>query len=529
MTARPLVSEDPKKPGYFRVVVDDRIRPTLLGVPGIRWDDDRLDLAIMHRSVLALVDLPDARNAIKPIVDQAILWEARDRNAAFCGIKLRTTQHQAIDFISQRRGTLLGDDMRVGKTLSAVWSHRPSDGPLVVVAPLPTRAVWLGWIRRVFPELEIGVITGKKYDAEILKRPIVFGHYDIIHKWQAVFPIGTLVLDEAHQLSNPNARRTLAAGLLQAQAERVIALTGTPIWNRPANFWSILGLVAPGAWGTYHAFAERYGAPVSTAYGKLYPGLSNEDELRARMSDVMLRRRWVDVADDLPAISRSVVVAEVSQEQQNKLDVLAGKLQSERSNTVGNLAAYRRAVTETKLIVTCLEAEKIITRGESVVVWTWHKDFADRISKKLGSVMAEPFLIHGDIGVVEREDRIAAWKACEEPRILVATMAVAQVGIDLSHARNAIFAEIDYTPAMLGQAEMRTYDPTRPMNVWFVVANHLVDQRIVRALIAKLSASDPLGVAAACDSINALREAIMGPEDHGDLDRLLEDLLASGG
>ncbi len=41
------------------------------------------------------------------------------------------------------------------------------------------------------------------------------------------------------------------------------------------------------------------------------------------------------------------------------------------------------------------------------------------------------------------------------------------------------------------------------------------------------AAQYPLGVAAARDSIDALREAVMGPEDHGDLDRLLEDLLAS--
>ena len=136
-------------------------------------------------------------------------------------------------------------------------------------------------------------------------------------------------------------------------------------------------------------------------------------------------------------------------------------------------------------------------------------------------------MIHGEVGPYERERRIAEWQASEAPQALIATLAVAQVGIDLSHARFAIFAEIDYTPAILGQAEMRTYDPKRPMDVIFVVAAHLVDQRIVRSLIAKLGAATPLGVGAACEAIDALREAVNGPEEIGDVDRLLEDMIAS--
>ena len=131
--------------------------------------------------------------------------------------------------------------------------------------------------------------------------------------------------------------------------------------------------------------------------------------------------------------------------------------------------------------------------------------------------------------MTERERRIAAWKASEEPVALIANMAVAQVGLDFSKAPVAIFVEIDWTPAIIGQAEMRTYDPTRPMDVIFIVANHLVDQRIVRVLVVKLGAADSIGVGAAVEAIDALRDAVMGPVREGDLDRLLEDFLASAG
>jgi hypothetical protein len=106
-------------------------------------------------------------------------------------------------------------------------------------------------------------------------------------------------------------------------------------------------------------------------------------------------------------------------------------------------------------------------------------------------------------------------------------MSVAQVGLDFSHAHLAIFAEIDYTPAILSQAEMRTYAPSRPMNITYVVANHLIDHRIVMALTKKLAAANPLGVEAASETISALDLALNGPEEVADMDRLLADILES--
>lgn len=411
-------------------------------------------------------------------------------------------------------------------TLTAIMSHDASLGPLFIVAPLSTRAVWLAWIKRVFPGTSIGIMTGKTFQPEQLKQPIVFGHYEIIHKWQALIDIGTLVFDEAHMLTNRNARRTLAAQLLRARAKRVLCMTGTPIWNMPPNLWAVLSLVAPGAWGSWYDFSDRYGLPEPTAHGKKYTGASNVPELNARLTDVMLRRLWKDCASDLPPITRSVLIAEVSDAQCKRLDIITAKLKSERSNTAGNLATYRKHVSTVKVPIVVEEVQKVLAANEPVVAWTWHREMADTLQRRFLDLGVPVFMISGDIPVARRDALIDAWKA-HPAAVLVATMSVAQVGIDLSHARVAIFGEIDYTPAIIAQTEMRTFIATRPMDIRFVIANHLTDQRIVRALIAKLGAADPLGVGAAVDTIDALRDAVMGPRDDGDLDRLMEDLLAS--
>lgn len=528
----------PKRLGWYQVPFDQS--EVLWGVPGVYFEGGQI---VAHQSHLPLLDPSAVGHLLAKNTKGSTIWDRRDVWAAECGFKLRATQQQAVDFASDRRGILLCDEQRLGKTLSALmadveWRRafdglvvkpraRPQYGPLVIIAPLSTRAVWLGWAKRCYPNVEIGVIHGRTFDKAILKKPIVFGHYDVIHKWQAIMEIGTLILDEVQGLTNSDSRRSKAAKTLSAYARHVVACTGTPISKYPPDLWGLLDIIAPGAWGSKYDFNQRYGDPRPTAHGTRYEGISNENELRARLSEVMLRRLWRDCHMDLPPITRSIVVADLSQAERNKLDILAGQIKSERANTVASLAAYRKQTSAIKVKTVIAEIEKVLDRGEPVVCWTWHKDFADRLLKKLMERERGVVKIHGDIQVTEREKCLAQWRAMP-PACLIATMAVAGAGIDLSHARIGLFAEIDWTPQIIGQAEMRTYNPTRPMDLIFIVANHLVDQRIVRSLVAKLSAQDPLGVAAAIDSIDALRDAVLGPQEDGDLDRLLADLLASG-
>jgi len=216
------------KPDWF--VADRGAVEPIFGVPGIQLTS-ALDHFEIHRSHLALLENDEA---VRYLSDRAEpCWSQRDAKTEPLGFKLRTTQHQAVDFIRTRRGTLLGDEQRVGKTLAAAYSHEPHLGRLVVIAPLMVREVWLGWLRRIFPGEGIGVMTGRVFDEVEAAKPIVFGHYDILYGWQSGKAIGTLVLDEAHCLTNRHSRRARAAVLLASCAERVIAATGTPIGTCP--------------------------------------------------------------------------------------------------------------------------------------------------------------------------------------------------------------------------------------------------------------------------------------------------------
>ena len=512
------------KPDWFSVVRE--LCDPVFGVPGIEIDRNAPDKRfLLHRSHMPLIEDWRAHRVIEPQVTPGA-WEARDALTAPLGFKLKTVQHQAVDFIRGRRGTLLGDEMRVGKTLAAAYSHEPHLGKLVVVAPLMVREVWLGWLRKIWPDTEIGVMSGRTFDPGEAGKPIVFGHYDVLYGWQSGDRIGTLVLDEAHALTNRNSRRSRAAVLLASCAERVVAATGTPIWNLPTGLWNVLALVSQGAFGGYHDFCRRYAAPEETAYGVRYTGISNGEELSKRLTQVMIRRRWKDVQKDLPPITRNTLIVDLSMSDRRKLDLRAQSLRkSDKTNTAAELARYREALSQIKLGLAVVEGESCMQQGEPTVVWVWHRDTADQLVELFTARGFESLVLSGDVPVKRRERIIEQWRQLPNAALVV-TMSVAQVGIDLSHSHRPIFAEIDWTPAMISQAEMRTYDPKRAMNVTYIVADHYADRKIAEALSRKLSASEPVDLGTGESAIGSIDRAFRPAEKEADMDRFMAALLA---
>ena len=437
------------------------------------------------------------------------------------GFKLRPHQHVGAEFIRSRRGTLLADDLRTGKTLTALGGYEPSRGPLLVVCPLIAREVWLRWIGQMFPGEDVGVFIGREFDPDVANKPIVVCHYDILKHWQLARRYGMVIFDEAHALSNPRAQRTIAATLVASWAERVVAATGTPVWNHPIDLWAILGLIAPGGFGPLEQFGERYCGPEYTAYGTKFDGISNESELNQRLSTVRIQRRWGDVQTNLPAITRSIAVADLTNAQHRMIDIAVAEV---KGGTAASLARFRRALGAAKVKPALEVIRGAIDRGEPIVAWVWHKDVGRKLAEALG---LDAQLIDGDTPPAKRELIFKRWRESVSPQALIMTIGVGQVGIDLSHARLAVFIEYDWIPATIRQAEMRTYHPSRGMHVTYVVSNHIVERRMVESLHGKLVHAAALDADVGRDAIDILLTSLGVDSQTPDMERLARDLLAA--
>ncbi len=480
---------------------------------------------------------------------------AFDATTEVNGWKLRGYQHDGRDFIRARRGTLLGDAMRVGKTGQITAAHEEETGPMLVVAPLATREVWMSWFRRRWPnerpvvlrgrhverisskkpvksriDRGFDVIDGDRFDPERLARAkLLFCNYDILGAWKDLGGrrIGTLVFDEIHLLSERNSRRAQAAVFAAGLAERVIGATGTPIWNRPLGLFTTLSCVCPAAFGKFFEFAVRYCDAHPGSHGYVYDGASNEIEFKTRMSEIMIRRTWQDVSGELPAIERSVEVVDITEDQQFQIEKEAERVRdhARMTTSIGALARFRRLLAKLKTNAAVDVARRILESGEKVVVWAWHRDIALKIEDVLSDQGFPGFVVSGSTDMNLREDILNRWRAHPDPAPLCITLSVGQVGIDLSATPYEVFAELDYTPAVVAQAEMRVFSPLRPCFATFVIIDHEIERRILAALQDKCETAFRMGVPAAESTVGVLATAFAriadGPDDFDALARAI--------
>lgn len=436
----------------------------------------------------------------------------------------RPWQERGARFIASRRGTLLADVQRSGKTPTIIAAHNEADGPLVVVGPLSARSTWLKWMQKRWPDIEPAQLYGRFYNPkDIYSSPCLFVNYDVLSSWQSMgrLEIGTLVFDEAHLLaSNRKSYRAQAAMFMSAHAVRRVAATGTPLWNNPADLWTILACLNPGAWGKYWDFAKRYCGAYTGTHGFELGVPTNVEELRLRLTEVMIRRTWEELMPDLPETRREIISLPITENVEREIEIacLSLRQEAQRVIPVGELARLRRVIARQKVEAAVDAASKV--QGP-VVVWTWHKDTAGEIAEHFMHGRA-CFTITGETAQTLREVRLDGWRRCPTG-VLVATMGCAQAGVDLSHAADAVFAEIDWTPAVLGQAEFRTFSPERPMRVTYITINHHVEQTIVDTLRKKLHVADLVGMPAADTALDVIRKSFA--DDGGDLDRLKQAVL----
>lgn len=436
----------------------------------------------------------------------------------------RPYQREGTEFMLSRYSTLCADQPRLGKTFQAVQAWNPVRGRLGIFAPLAVRPVWLTWIKRVHGDVRVAVCKGRKFDEALTRgADAIFCHYDILYDWMNMRgEFSQIVYDEPHLLYNWKTKRAEAARVMSMRArDRVIALTGTPLWNKPARLWGLLHLIAnDGRWGTFKDFSERYANGRQGTYGWETGEPDNVEELQERLKDVMIRRTWADVIGDLPAVDRSVEVCELNRKTRLAIDqeMMAAQVggEEQRSVLVGENARLRKIVAKFKVKPTVRCAEEFLRAGEPCVIWVWHRDVAWEIAKKLDKW--GPFVITGDTPSIDREYRLKGWKTRCAPLIL--NLAVGQVGIDLSHARHAIFAELDYTPAVMSQAEMRTFDPNRPMTITYIVADHLLERQLVSVVREKCQNALAMGVPASDTPLDVLASAFDLPEKAVDWDAI---------
>lgn len=182
-------------------------------------------------------------------------------------VQLQPHQTAAADALQTSPRRLLYFGLGSGKTLSALAGAERSGDPATFVSPASLREN---------TRKEYAKFTDQKTPLQAVSYNQVASQADDPPPAQG----GTLVVDEAHNLRNPNSKRFHGVRRLADKADRLMLLTGTPIVNTPGDLAPLLNLlnkqdvtpeefekqytedrkVSPGLWGRLrgvHSGVER--------------------------------------------------------------------------------------------------------------------------------------------------------------------------------------------------------------------------------------------------------------------------------
>ena len=397
-------------------------------------------------------------------------------------MKLYPHQEEAKQFLLDHKRAILADQPRVGKTLptaAAALEHLP----VLVVCPAIAKTVWEAAFCKL-SNASVRVVNGKNDAMKTTDHQVVIINYDLLQYFNNA-GYRTLVLDECHRIKNPLAKRTASASLLMKQVERVYALSGTPIPNRPVELWPILhGLgIYRGGW---YDFAARYAKMWKAPWGLDVSGSSNIPELKALMKPHVMRRKKEDVFKDYQAPQVSLITFDLpNNKREQDFDADALVANPNALLAFEGLAEIMREAGMRKVGMAAEFIDDLLNAGEPVVVFAHHKDVVAELVKELKA--HKPVTVVGDTPRAQRDKAIEAFQA-GKTKCIVGNIAAMSEGVDLSAADTIVFVECTWSTSALEQASSRVENiaksSVKPL-IYILTIRASLDHTVLAKILAK--------------------------------------------
>jgi len=444
------------------------------------------------------------------------------------GLEYMPFQRAGITYAMTHPNVLFGDEMGLGKTIQAIGLlNTLPEGEarrVLVVCPASLRVNWQRELQRwSIRPLRIGIVEGSRFPEGDLD--VVIINYDVLTRHLPVLSArqwNVLIADEAHYAKNSKAQRTKA--LLAIPARRKVALTGTPICNRPSEFWSLAHWLAPAEFTSWKRYGDRYCAPTAVWTGSgmvtTYTGAANLEELQARArGSFMVRRLKSEVLTELPAKRRQIIPL-----AWNGASAAVKRLNAEWEAREAKVATLRVAALGAATDEEYKEAVKALSDAEKIAfeeISTARRELAiekcpkaiEHISdlldeerkvcvfahhhavvKLLAEGLAEfkPVVLTGETSMRDRQAAVDSFQNDPNVRVFIGSIMAAGVGLTLTAASTAVFVELDWVPGNVTQAEDRLHriGQTAPVLIQHLVFDDSLDSHLAKVLVEKQEVID---------------------------------------
>ena len=415
--------------------------------------------------------------------------------------KLTGFQEEGLAFLLRSERCLLADEMGLGKTVQALalLSHTQSY-PVIVIAPAHLMRNWENEIARFLRKpqggpVSVHIIKGLK-PYGLPPADIYLMHYLLLRGWKEALPgygFETVIFDEIQELRHSGTEKYSAASLLARDAQRIVGLSGTPIYNRGAEIWNVVNILDFHFLGDYDSFTREW----CYGYGNQIvakPELLGE---YLRREGIMFRRTKQDVLSDLPPKRRLVMPIDSDDLAYRRLmQPVAEKLRQLKGEP--EMSASRRALMEmeveqgerqatgiAKAPYVAQFVRALLEAGERVLLFAHHHQVMDLYKKELHGF--SPAFITGRETTAQKERSIQRFMEGRTGLCCISLRAAA--GLNLQRATCVVFGELDWSPAVHSQAEDRAHRMGQQDSIlcYYLVSQGGSDQDMQDALGLKVS------------------------------------------
>lgn len=391
---------------------------------------------------------------------------------------LRGYQEFGSKYALMYKKTLLGDEMGLGKTVQAlaVVGHLMKEGKKhsIVIAPLTLLSNWSREIKK-WLGYDVYVFRTNKREEEYQSWKenggVLLTNYEQTSQLltsieNSESKIDLIVVDEAHKIKNPLAKRSINTYNITEKSEYALFMTGTALENRLQEMKQLISVLQP-------ELIER-----------IEKQAQDDDPIKFKklVSLVYLRRKREEVLKELPDI-------EIIEQWSKFTEVQQVYYNEAVSKGISGMMSMRRAAFYEEenhqsekieqIISICEEAKD---NGHKIIIFSFFKIVLKKILEYLKEETVG--MISGDITTDERQKLIDDLTLAEAGSVLLAQIDAGGTGLNIQAANVVILCEPQFKPSTENQAISRVYRMGQTKNV--IVYRLLTDDSIDETMLELL-------------------------------------------
>jgi SWI/SNF-related matrix-associated actin-dependent regulator of chromatin subfamily A-like protein 1 len=408
-------------------------------------------------------------------------------------------QKDGIKFLIKNKKCILADDMGLGKTYQSIVAALESGSERVlIICPSSLKINWKREIENFCDD--VSIIQGTHWNPSrftIMNYDILKNFHTIEEKnkeyedWElrreiADFNPDLLILDEAHYIKNHKSKRGAILKDLSKNfnCDRVWLLTGTPIANRPMDYYNLLSIIDSPVANNWVHYAKTYCEGMRFKKGGKYvwvtKGASNLDELSTKTKRTILRRKKEEVLD-LPEKLITPVYLELQNVDGYKSVwenyMTKRKLEGKKGNPakdIVEMTLLRSFIAMETVPYSIEKTEEALELNKKVIIFCNFNDEMDYFLRHFGNKAVS---VRGGMTDKQKQMSVDRFQEDDSCMVFVGQIKAAGVGLTLTKAEIVIMNSLDWVPGNHEQAEDRAYriGQKETVNIYYMLIDDTID------------------------------------------------------